>query len=386
MTDVYGIKGSEKQTNVHGLKLAQFLIINDTFVPMQALQLDNFICRRHPTKANAFLLTAMESVNAPCFPGFVCMPYLNPKKGEVPCTYFRLLEEKEIEITSMPISSDLHTFTARTSKSDYVAKVLQLKEQIQLGNIYEINYCLAFFEENTGMDVFDVFLKLIQLTKAPYTFLVKLGDDFIICCSPELFLKKSGTTLYTKPIKGTIKRGESLAEDEHLKQQLQTSLKERTENVMAVDVARNDLSKIAQKGSVSVNHLFNIETFETVHQMVSTVKCTLQGGLSLHDIFQATFPMASMTGAPKTSAMIFIDAFEDFTRSYYSGSFGLIDEQGDFELPVIIRSIFYNQKSRRLSIAAGGAITYLSNPEQEYDEIILKIQAQLKALNGYIQF
>ena len=223
-----------------------------------------------------------------------------------------------------------------------------------------------------------------KLAKAPYAALVKLGDEFIISASPELFLEKKGNVVFTKPIKGTIRRGNTHEEDEALKNELFTSIKERTENVMAVDVARNDLSRFAKKGTVTVNKLYNIETFETVHQMVSTVSCEMKDGISFDEMMDATFPMASMTGAPKIRAMQLIDEFENFERRYYSGAMGLIDEQEDFRLSVIIRSIFYNQSTRSLSIAVGGAITYLCNPEKEYEECLLKANAMLRVLNAGI--
>jgi para-aminobenzoate synthetase component 1 len=199
-----------------------------------------------------------------------------------------------------------------------------------------------------------------------------------------LFLKRNGSRLITKPIKGTARRGKGREEDERLKEELHNSIKERTENVMAVDVARNDLSVIASRGSVNVNRLYNIETFETVHQMVSTVSCELKDAVGFDDIIGATFPMASMTGAPKASAMKFIDELEDFERKNYSGAMGFIDGSGDFELSVNIRSIFYNRETKSLSIAVGGAITHLSDPQREYDECLLKASALLKALNGKI--
>jgi para-aminobenzoate synthetase component 1 len=227
-----------------------------------------------------------------------------------------------------------------------------------------------------------VYLKLNELTLAPYSSLAKIGDDYIICASPELFLKRTGKELITKPIKGTAPRGKSKEEDERLKEELYTSKKERTENVMAVDVARNDLSVIASRGSVSVNKLYNIESYQTVHQMVSTVKCELKENISFQDIIQATFPMASMTGAPKISAMNLIDEYEGFERKYYSGAMGRVEENGDFEFCVIIRSIFYNQRTKRLSIAVGSAITHLCDPEKEYEECLLKANALLRALNA----
>ena len=253
-----------------------------------------------------------------------------------------------------------------------------------MGDIYEINYCMEFFSENTTLQPLSIFASLCALAKAPYSTLVKLKDKYIICASPELFLKKEGDTLITKPIKGTTRRDSDPKKDEDLKNELFNSLKERTENVMAVDVARNDLSRLAQRGSVEVNKLYNIESYESVHQMVSTVRCQIKPGYGFEDIINATFPMASMTGAPKISAMNLIDEHEDFKREFYSGTMGLIDEKGDFTLSVTIRSIFYNGTTKRVSFAVGGAITYLSEPEKEYNECLLKAKNILKALKAEI--
>jgi para-aminobenzoate synthetase component 1 len=274
---------------------------------------------------------------------------------------------------------------SKTSKENYIKNLIALKQHIQQGNIYEINYCIKFFAENIEIDPITIFTKLNQISKAPYACLVKLHDDFIISASPELFLKKEGNLLYTKPIKGTSKRGKTLEEDELLKTNLFNNLKERTENVMAVDVARNDLSQVAKKGTVKVNKLYNIETFETVHQMVSTVSCELKENTSFEKIMGVTFPMASMTGAPKLRAMQLIDEFEGFDRNFYSGAMGVIDENEDFTLAVNIRCIFYNQKTKRLSIAVGSAITHLCEPQKEYDECLLKANALLQALNATIE-
>jgi para-aminobenzoate synthetase component 1 len=330
---------------------------------------------------------------------FLVLPYANPAKVPFSTLKFSLFERESINISFENDSRQLK-LSAGTSKERYVQKVRDLKKEIQLGNIYEINFCMEFFAENVEIDPLNIFCKLNELAKAPYSYLVKIKDEYIICASPELFLKKEGNVLSTKPIKGTAPRGKSREEDEKLKEELFHNIKERTENVMAVDVARNDLSIIAERGSVEVNKLYNIETYETVHQMVSTVKCKMASsfakasedrdgipiaiGRQMGDIISATFPMASMTGAPKKSAMNFIDEFEDFERKYYSGAMGIIDEKGDFELCVIIRSIFYNEKTKRLSIAVGSAITHLCDPEKEYEECLLKAGTMLKALNAVI--
>ncbi|MEO6304836.1 MAG: anthranilate synthase component I family protein [Bacteroidia bacterium] len=316
---------------------------------------------------------------------FVLLPYKNPQIKTPESFFYKIISKKQFEIPAILPEQKKTILKAKTSKEKYIQNLIALKEQIQQGNIYEINYCIEFFTDDVEIDSLSVFLKLNALSKAPYACLVKLNDDFIISASPELFLKKEGDNLFSKPIKGTAKRGATVEEDQILKNNLYNNLKERTENVMAVDVARNDLSQLAKKGTVHVNKLYNIETFETVHQMVSTVSCELKEDTHFEKIINATFPMASMTGAPKLRAMQLIDAFEDFERNFYSGAMGIIDEKEDFTLAVNIRSIFYNQKTKRLSIAVGSAITYLCEPEKEYDECLLKAGALLKALNAIIQ-
>ncbi|PBQ32607.1 aminodeoxychorismate synthase component I [Sphingobacteriaceae bacterium] len=320
-----------------------------------------------------------------CINSYALLPYKNPATGKLKPLFHKVLNVIREDVSPLMQFTDIESplqLKSRTSKAEYLKNVLTLKGHIQKGNVYEINYCIEFYSDNAHIDPLNVFLKLNELSKAPYSQILKLGDDFIISASPELFLKKEGDNLITKPIKGTIKRGKTKEEDLALKNELQNTIKERTENVMAVDVARNDLSMFAKKGSVTVNKLYNIETFETVHQMVSTVSCEIKDGTSFEKIIDSTFPMASMTGAPKQRAMDLIDTYEDFNRKSYSGAMGFIDEKGDCTLSVIIRSIFYNQKTKRLSIAVGGAITYLSDPEKEYEECLLKAQTMLKALNA----
>lgn len=325
---------------------------------------------------------------------FVIIPYQNPQVKKPQPRYYRFVRKTEItgvgayksEAEAPPIQ-----VKSLTGKQRYYDKIKELQREIGLGNIYEINYCQSFFCENAVIDPVDVFLKLNALAKAPYACILKLGGDYIISASPELFLKREGNIVYTKPIKGTTRRGQDPAEDERLKKELQESIKERTENVMAVDVARNDLSRFAARGSVQVNKLYNIETFETVHQMVSTVRCEIGPALLnnspagiFNRIIEDTFPMASMTGAPKLRAMQLIDTHEDFERGCYSGAMGLVDADGNFLLQVLIRSIFYNAQTGRLHFAVGGAITCLSEAEKEYEECLLKAGALLKVLNASI--
>jgi para-aminobenzoate synthetase component I len=268
------------------------------------------------------------------------------------------------------------------SKEEYIARLRQLKYEIQKGNVYEVNFCLQFIAEKVHIDPVLIFSRLQHLTQAPYSRLIKMADQYVISGSPELFLKRTGNTLVTKPIKGTVRRGRDEQEDALLKERLSRSLKERTENVMAVDVARNDLSRIAGRGTVKAGPLFAIESFRTVHQMVSTVSCNIKDECTFRQIIEATFPMASMTGAPKISAMKLIAQKENFERQGYSGAAGFMEENGNFELAVLIRSIFYDQGRGLLTFAAGSAITRLCDPEQEYEECLLKAKALLAALNA----
>lgn len=271
---------------------------------------------------------------------------------------------------------------ATVSKEEYVQTVNQLKQHIQQGDIYEINYCITFEAHHVTIDPLNVFEKLNAISQAPYATLAKFDHQYIISSSPELFLKKTGNNLVTKPIKGTAKRSTNSHEDELIKNNLRNSLKEQTENVMIVDVARNDLSRIAKKGTVKVEKLFDIESYQQVHQMVSTVSCELKDNINFEDIIHATFPMASMTGAPKIRAMELIDEYELYNRGPYSGALGYIDENGDFELSVLIRSIFYDEETQYLSFSVGSAITAMCDPIEEYEECLLKAKAMRQVLES----
>ncbi len=293
------------------------------------------------------------------------------------------LSTTEINALYIPLANTSHTINlnSKTSKADYIKNVTQLKKHIQNGDIYEINYCITFEARNAKIDPLAIYQKLNSISKAPYSAFIKLDDKYILSASPELFLSKRGNKLIAKPIKGTAKRGLTTEEDSKLKNELLHNLKERTENVMIVDVSRNDLSRIAKKGTVTVEKLYDIETYEQVHQMVSTVSCELKENISFNDIMRATFPMASMTGAPKIRAMELIDDFETNSRGPYSGCTGYIKENGDFDLSVLIRSIFYNETENYLSFSVGSAITALCDPEKEYEECLLKAAAMQKVLS-----
>jgi para-aminobenzoate synthetase component 1 len=313
------------------------------------------------------------------------LPYANPSYKKPQARYFEVLAEEQVTLPKKETARPLMHLKALISKADYLRQIERLKEHIQRGDIYEINYCVAYEADDVDIDPLHVFLELRRLTMAPYSMLLKAGAEYILCASPELFLKREGRQLISKPIKGTAPRGKTPEEDEKLKTHLHNSLKERTENVMAVDVARNDLSQVATRASVRVPSLYAIETFPTVHQMVSTVTCDLKPGVGHEELFEATFPMASMTGAPKRRAMDLCSETEKFERGNYSGALGLCEENGDFELGVLIRSIFYNSETKQIRIAVGGAITHQCEAETEYQECQLKARSLLRALNAEIR-
>ena len=274
-------------------------------------------------------------------------------------------------------------FEAQISKDTYLNKVNAIKKHIQRGDIYEVNFCQEYVAKNIEKErVKEFYTNLNGITKAPFSSYFKFSDFEVFCGSPERFIQKQGDILTTQPIKGTAKRGINKSEDLQLANELKNDPKERAENIMIVDLMRNDLSKIARKGTVNVDELCEVYTYKTVHQMVSKVSCQLRANQSFTDIIKATFPMGSMTGAPKIRAMELIEEYENFKRGLYSGSIGYISPNGDFDLNVVIRTIIYNSKLRSLSCGVGSAITIKSDAEKEYEECGIKVQKILDGISG----
>ena len=260
--------------------------------------------------------------------------------------------------------------------------VTDLKEHIQRGDIYEVNYCHEYVSQNVDLkNDKDTYFKLNNITKTPFSSFINFDEFTVFSCSPERFIKRTGQKLMAQPIKGTSRRGINAEEDEILKTQLKNDPKERAENIMIVDLMRNDLSKVAMRDSVQVDELCEIYSFETVHQMISTVSCELAENYSFSDIIKATFPMGSMTGAPKISSMKLIEQYEDFKRGLYSGSIGYISPTGDFDLNVVIRTMIFNEQTKTIACSVGSAITIQSDPESEYEECLLKIKKMIDVLN-----
>ena len=279
------------------------------------------------------------------------------------------------------IKQPFPSFKSRFSKKEYEETVKKLQQHIQRGDCYEINFCQEFYAEHVVIDPPIIYRKLSELSPNPFSAFYKYGDKYVICASPERFLKKMGNTIISQPIKGTINRiHNDLKADELRKNNLLHNDKERSENIMIVDLVRNDLAKICTEGSVSVQEFLSVYSFPQVHQMISTITGNLKKDISVADIFYATFPMGSMTGAPKKKVMELIEKYERTRRGLFSGTLGYINPEGDFDFNVVIRSMLYNKSNSYLSIQAGSAITFKSNPENEYEECLLKISAMKKAL------
>ena len=304
------------------------------------------------------------------------MQYLNMCDDEIEDDFEALL--KQIETTTK-ISKPLN-IQQRISKEFYLEKVTKMLDYISKGDIYEANFCMEFYAEGDIIPI-SKFQKLNEISKPPFAVYLKNNKHFLLSASPERYLKKEGNKIISQPIKGTAKRFSDPKADEIAKQNLALDSKERSENIMITDLVRNDLSRTAQKGSVQVEELCGIYSFLQVHQIISTVTSLIDNQVSVIEVIKTTYPMGSMTGAPKISAMKIIEELEETKRGLYSGAVGYFNPNGDFDFNVVIRSILYNQENQYVSFSVGSAITSLSVPEKEYEECLLKANAMLNVLN-----
>ncbi len=286
--------------------------------------------------------------------------------------------ENEISL-SHAIVSDIQ---ASIEKQTYLDKVNKILDHIQKGDFYEINFCFPFSAKVNSISSTALYKHLNAKSEAPFSGIFKWNNYSVVSSSPERFLKKSSNRLISQPIKGTARRDPNPLFDNEIKMQLQGNEKERAENVMIVDLVRNDLSKIAEKASVAVDSLCEIHSFKQVHQMISTVSCTVRNEVDFFDILDATFPMGSMTGAPKIEAMKWIDQYEPAARGMYSGSFGYITPNNDFDLNVIIRSLLCDTKTGKVTFSVGSAITANAVAEAEFEECLLKAKAMIEVLKS----
>lgn len=282
--------------------------------------------------------------------------------------------------TQLPESS--FQIEQRISEEKYLKKVSKMLERIQRGDIYEANFCMEFFAKNATINPIEIYQKLNEISEPPFAVFFKNHKQFLMSASPERYLKKENDTIISQPIKGTSKRFLDKIEDEKSKQELISNEKERSENIMIVDLVRNDLSKTASKGSVEVEELCGAYSFKQVHHLISTIISKVEADKSPTEIIKTTFPMGSMTGAPKIAAMQIIEDLEETKRGLYSGAIGYFTPENDFDFNVVIRSILYNQENNYVSFSVGSAITSLSIPEKEYEECLLKAKAMRSVLES----
>ena len=308
---------------------------------------------------------------------------------ELKALYF---DEKELfdvwnEINKIHISCDSIKsnpnveLKGRLSKEEYIKKIKNIKKRIKMGDTYELNFCFDFFNDNTKINPENTFKKLNKLTESPMSVYYKDHHLHVLSSSPERFIKRNKKTIISQPIKGTKKRGKNIDEDVFLINSLKNSIKEKSENHMIVDLVRNDFSRIAKKGSVKVTELSKINTYKNIHQMVSTIEAQIENDMFFSTILKSTFPMGSMTGAPKIKTMKIIDELEETSRGIYSGAIGYIDPNKNFDFNVVIRTIIYDDKLSKISVNVGSGITFKSNPEDEYEECLTKIDALKKSLS-----
>lgn len=290
---------------------------------------------------------------------------------------------EKIEEISLPENLIITAITfPQISKDNYIQAVKKIQNHIIEGDTYECNFCQAYQGEFEKWDPIGGYFELNKRSPMPFSALFKAQEKWLVSASPERYLKRRDKKLIAQPIKGTIHRGETETEDKVQLENLRTSEKEQAENLMITDLMRNDLSKLSETGSVKVDELFGIYPLPVVFQMISTVSSTLKENVDFREIISATFPMGSMTGAPKISTMKIIEELESFKRSWYSGAFGVIEPNGDFDFSVIIRSIIADMNVKKLYFGVGSAITYDSDPEYEYEECELKARAILEVLSG----
>jgi para-aminobenzoate synthetase component 1 len=327
--------------------------------------------------------------------GFPDLFFFQPKKifllkgNDLEIQYLNMCDDEleedfeEINVQSLVfnVQDSQIKIQQRISRENYLEKASKILEHIHKGDIYEVNFCMEFFAENANINSLEKFVKLNEISQPPFAIYLKNNKHFLLSASPERYLRKEGEILISQPIKGTTKRFLDPIEDEKSRNQLVSDPKERSENIMITDLVRNDLSRTAQKGSVEVTELCAIYSFMQVHQMISTVTAKLDSQYSAVDVIKTTFPMGSMTGAPKISALKIIEELEETKRGLYSGAVGYFTPNGDFDFNVVIRSILYNAEKKYVSFSVGSAITSQSIPEKEYEECLLKAKAMLEVLS-----
>lgn len=277
-------------------------------------------------------------------------------------------------------------FEADLDLEEYKKKLKKVKKHLKRGDIYETNFCYNLkVKSKEEVNPIDVFYKLQKENPAPFSSLFNIPEVSIISSSPERFFCKKGNKIVSQPIKGTQKRNlENLKIDKKNAIKLQFSQKEITENTMIVDLARNDLSKIATVNSVKVEKLTEMKTFAHVHQLVSTISCKTKKHQPFSETLKSLYPAASMTGVPKKKCLELIEKYEKNSRKYYSGTIGYVCPKGNMDFSVNIRMFCQDKVEKTWTIGVGGAITFLSKIKKEYKETILKARPLLKIFDNSI--
>jgi len=314
----------------------------------------------------------------------VVFHYLNMVEEEIDEDFGAILNIDGLMSKEVFKSSEIK-IKLKIHKDEYYQKVTQILKHIHKGELYEANFCQEFYAENTSINPYKIYENLNEISEAPFATFLKFEEHYVLSASPERYIKKEANKIISQPIKGTAKRYVNKEEDEKIAFDLARDEKERAENIMIVDLVRNDLSRTAKKRSVKVEELCKVYSFKQVHQLISTVVSEIENTTHPVDVIRDTFPMGSMTGAPKFSAMKIIEELEETKRGLYSGTVGYFTPEGDFDFNVIIRSILYNEQKKYVSFSVGGAITAKSIPEKEYEECLLKAKAMKQVLLNSIK-
>ncbi|MDD3773483.1 MAG: anthranilate synthase component I family protein [Weeksellaceae bacterium] len=305
--------------------------------------------------------------------------YLRMVDDEIESDFKEIVESHKVESQGTELEIGIKQ---RISKEKYLEKVSNVLEHIQKGDIYEANFCMEFYAENTQINPLETYRKLNRISESPFSAYFKNLNQYVLCSSPERYLRNENNKIISQPIKGTSKRFEDSELDNKSKTELVNNPKERSENIMIVDLVRNDLSRTAEKSSVKVEELCGVYSFKQVHQLISTITSIKNNKNTVIEVIKNSFPMGSMTGAPKISAMQIIENQEETKRGIYSGSIGYFEPNGNFDFNVVIRSILYNSDHNYLSFSVGSAITAKCNPQQEYNECLLKAKAMKEVLGS----
>ena len=308
--------------------------------------------------------------------------YSSDKENEIKSDWEAI---NNVEIQDNPQAELNLQIKAKLSKQEYLDKVRKIKAYIEKGELIEINFCQEFYSQTALQHPLSVYQHLNEISKTPFAAYLRMGDKYALCASPERYLSNTNGEIKSQPIKGTAKRKNNILEDRKARMALEKDEKEVLENTITTEMIVDELYAIAEEGSVQVTELSKVYTFEQVHQLISTIICQLNPELDAVDVIKATYPMGSMTGIPKMNSLAIIDEIENFHRGLYSGSIGYFAPNGDFDFNVVIRSILYNATNNYVSFASGGAITALSDPEKEYEESMLKVQAMAKVLGSIVE-